>query len=118
MSSLELAAGSFRVKHAASYAVAPKRPGAALRRGRAAGTSAWAAPVGPTSEVPAALLDAVAVQTTGMSLPSRRAPVAKPADSRAGRLMGTSNDLVPTPHRWRPFTAIRRRVRRLVRQLA
>src|ERR1035437_2469171 len=103
MSSLELAAGSFRVKHAASYAVAPKRPGAALRRGRAAGTSAWAAPVGPTSEVPAALLDAVAVQTTGMSLPSRRAPVAKPADSRAGRLMGTSNDLVPTPHRWRPF---------------
>jgi len=55
MPSLELAAGSFRVKHAASYAVAPKRSGAALPRGRAAGTSAWTAPIGPTSEVPTAL---------------------------------------------------------------
>src|ERR1035437_8782473 len=60
MPSLELAAGSFRVKHAASYAVAPKRSGAALPRGRAAGTSAWTAPIGPTSEVPPAVDSALA----------------------------------------------------------
>lgn len=66
MASLELAAGSLRVTYPDSYGIAPGRPGAARRGGRATGVSAWAEPTGPTDQVSAALLDAFAAQ--GMEL--------------------------------------------------
>jgi len=82
MASLELAEGSLRVTYPDSYGVEPARRAAKARRGgRPPGASVWAGPVGPTSEVSAALLDALATQNLELVEPFELVPTAQAGPS-------------------------------------